>query len=119
MTMENFAFREPAEPIVFTAEIPILERIPVAWNGRSISRFGDPVWDLSPLMDEATDEPVRLHFEAAPENFRESLKRLMYCLINRPLPTRHPPPPHQSARRPSPPDLPQALARSHRFRTSA
>ena len=86
MTMENFAFRELAEPIVFTAKMPILERIPVAWNGRSISCFGDDVWNLSPLMDEATDGPVRLLFEAAPENFRESLKRLMYCLINRPLP---------------------------------
>ena len=87
MTMETFAFRELAEPIVFSADMPIFEHIAVdAWNGRSISRFGDDVWDLTPLMDEATDAPVSLNFATAPENFRESLKRLMYCLINRPLP---------------------------------
>ena len=87
MTMETFAFRELAEPIVFSADMPIFEHNTVdAWNGRGISRFGHDVWDLTPLMDEATDQPMSLKFAAAPENFRESLKRLMYCLINRPLP---------------------------------
>ena len=87
MTMETFAFRELADPIAFSADMPIFEHNAVdAWSGRSISLFGHDVWDLSPLMDEATDESVSLNFATAPENFRGSLKRLMYCLINRPLP---------------------------------
>ena len=120
MTMETFAFRELAEPIVFSADMPIFERIAVdAWNGRSISRFGHSVWDLSPLMDEATDEPVSLNFATAPENFRESLKRLMYCLINRPLPRDMLPPETKAIDDPSARTYRELLVFSHGFRASA
>ena len=88
MTMEtSHPLYEPAGHPVFSFDMPVLERIAAdSGNGRSVARFGDDVWDLSPLTNESTDEPVRLNFAAAPEKFRESLKRLMYCLINRPLP---------------------------------
>ena len=85
MTVQpNFPIHEMAGPIVFSADMPVLERM--AASGRNVSRFGDEVWDLSPLMDEPTSHPVTLHFAVIPETFRDPIKQMMYCLINRPLP---------------------------------
>lgn len=69
--------------IDFSPDMPVLRdiEVPDAADGRSVSRFGDDSWDLAPAALKPTSR-CRVYFGSTPPQFRDALKRLVYCATN-------------------------------------
>lgn len=67
---------------------PYLEphRLPAAFDGETVSRFGDLRWDLSPLNTNDHQVHHCLNWQLFPLPLRESFRRAGWALVNLPTP---------------------------------
>ena len=55
-------------------------------SAEHISVFGDDPWYLYPMALKPTSKRTRIYFASIPPAFQETLKRLVWCMINRRTP---------------------------------
>ena len=69
--------------IEFAPDMLVLRDIDVSEpaNDRSVSRFSDESWCLFPAARKPTSR-TSVYFGSSPSQFRDSLKRLVYCAVN-------------------------------------
>ena len=83
MLAQSTAQHETPEIIEYKPDMLVLRDIDVsdpASDGR-VSRFSDESWYLSPAARKSTSR-TSVHFGSCPSQFRDALKRLVYCAVN-------------------------------------
>ena len=88
MLAHSTAQRETPEIIEFAPEMLVLRDIDVSdpANDGSVSRFSDETWYLYPAARKPTSR-TSVYFGSSPSQFRDALKRLVYCAVNLDTPT--------------------------------
>ncbi len=85
MTMRAHSKTQPETPgnIDFSPEMLVVRDIDVSdpANDGRVSWFSDKSWCLSPAARKSTSR-TSIYFGSSPPEFRDSLKRLVYCAVN-------------------------------------
>ena len=74
---------EPSGIVDFAPDMVVVKDIDVSdpANAGRVSRFSDDSWNLSPAARKTTAHS-RVCFGSSPPEFRDALKRLVYCAVN-------------------------------------
>ena len=83
MLAHSTAQHETPEIIEFAPDMLVVRDIDISdpANDGSVSRFSDETWYLSPAARKPTSR-TRVYFGSSPSQFRDALKRLVYCAVN-------------------------------------
>ena len=83
MLAHSTAQHETPEIIEFAPDMLVLRDIDVSdpANDGRVSRFSDESWCLYPAARKPTAR-TRVFFGSSPSQFRDALKRLVYCVVN-------------------------------------
>ena len=100
MLAHSTAQHETPEIIEFAPDMRVLRDIDVSdpANDGRVSRFSDESWYLYPAARKPTSR-TSIYFDSSPPQFRDALKRLVYCAVNLDTPMGEvgPPSPHGGA----------------------
>ena len=83
MLAHSTARHETPEIIEFAPDMLVLRDIDFSdsVNDGRVSRFSDESWSLYPAARKPTSR-TRVYFGSSPSQFRDALKRLVYCAVN-------------------------------------
>ena len=83
MLARSTAQHETPEIIEYKPDMPVLHDIDVSdpANDGHVSRFSDESWYLYPAARKPTSR-TSIYFGSCPSQFRDALKRLVYCAVN-------------------------------------
>ena len=83
MLAHSTAQHETSKVIEFKPDMLVLRNIDVSdpANDGRVSRFSDESWCLYPAARKPTSR-TRVYFGSSPSQFRDALKRLVYCAVN-------------------------------------
>lgn len=81
-TADAWQWPGPADEKPFAAG----DHLPAAARAGTLSRYGDDVWDLSPLSVRVNEPGRRINWAAFPAPLRPAFKRAGWALVNLPMP---------------------------------
>lgn len=73
---------QPSSEVRLDANSPVVADAELRAGAHKESLFADDVWDLQPLAGKTTLQASTLNFTSSPEQFRDTLKRIVWCTAN-------------------------------------